>query len=369
MTRFHPKNERIKRRYFVYLKDAMGLNEQSIDSVAKALHRFESHTSFKDFAVFHFEQARAFKRHIMEQRAQRTGEPLSKATLYSTLTALRKFFHWLAGQPGYRAKLTYADAAYFNLPEKDVRVAKTNREPERPTPEQILHVIRAMPFGTEIEQRDRAIVAFIFLTGARDRAVASLKLKHIDIATGKIEQDAREVNTKFGKTFTTFFFPVGEDVRLIVADWVAYLLTTKLWGLDDPLFPASKVEVGPNRQFHVAGLHRMHWSTAAPIRKIFKDAFSRAKLPYFKPHSFRSTLATLAGQVCRTPEEYKAWSQNLGHEQVLTTFRSYGQVPVERQSAVLRNLSARKPDFDRSKLIKIGEELIRAGEASMSEPT
>jgi len=27
-------------------------------------------------------------------------------------------------------------------------------------------------------------------------------------------------------------------------------------------------------------------------------------------------LALLGGQRCRTPEEYKAWSQNLGHEHV-----------------------------------------------------
>jgi hypothetical protein len=26
--------------------------------------------------------------------------------------------------------------------------------------------------------------------------------------------------------------------------------------------------------------------------------------------------------MCRTPEELKAWSQNLGHEDVMTTFRS-----------------------------------------------
>src|SRR5688500_9237203 len=44
------------------------------------------------------------------------------------------------------------------------------------------------------------------------------------------------------------------------------------------------------------------------------------------PHSFRKTLALLGGQQCKTPEEYKAWSQNLGHEHVLTTFCSYGDV-------------------------------------------
>jgi hypothetical protein len=35
-------------------------------------------------------------------------------------------------------------------------------------------------------------------------------------------------------------------------------------------------------------------------------------LPYFNPHSFRKTLALLGGRICKTPEEYKAWSQNLG---------------------------------------------------------
>lgn len=37
-----------------------------------------------------------------------------------------------------------------------------------------------------------------------------------------------------------------------------------------------------------------------------------------------------------TPEEIKAWSQNLGHEGVLTTFTSYGKVPVHRQGELIR---------------------------------
>jgi integrase len=57
-----------------------------------------------------------------------------------------------------------------------------------------------------------------------------------------------------------------------------------------------------------------------------------AGLPYFNPHSFRKTLALLGGELCETPEQYKAWSQNLGHEHVLTTFTSYGNVDSHRQA-------------------------------------
>jgi integrase/recombinase XerD len=58
------------------------------------------------------------------------------------------------------------------------------------------------------------------------------------------------------------------------------------------------------------------------MRTILKEVFAAAGLPYFNPHSFRKTLALLGGQVCKSPEEYKAWSQNLVHEHVLTMFSS-----------------------------------------------
>ncbi len=156
--------------------------------------------------------------------------------------------------------------------------------------EQIKHVISTMPADTEIERRNRALIAFTLLTGARDRAIASMKLKHVDLIAGCVNQDAREVKTKFSKTFNTYFFPVGEEVHEIVAEWVSYLRDEKLWGNDDPLFPATRIELGASRQFEAVGLDRKHWSTASPIRTIFREAFTAAGLPYFNPHSFRNTL-------------------------------------------------------------------------------
>jgi hypothetical protein len=80
-----------------------------------------------------------------------------------------------------------------------------------------------MPATTDIERRDRALIAFTILTGARDGAIASFKLRHIDVVEGKIDQDARHLQTKFSKSFITMFFPVGEDIRTVVADWATYL--------------------------------------------------------------------------------------------------------------------------------------------------
>lgn len=62
-------------------------------------------------------------------------------------------------------------------------------------------------------------------------------------------------------------------------------------------------------------------------------------MPYFNPHSLRNTLVCLGETLCQTPEAFKAWSQNLGHEQVLTTFTSYGDVPPRRQAEILQGLT------------------------------
>jgi integrase len=338
MRTHSPENERIKRAYFIYLREARRLSEPSIDAAAAALSRFEEYTRYRDFKSFRLEQAVAFKRKLAEQVSARTGERLSKRTLFGTLNALRSFFQWLAGQSGYRSRLTYADADYFALSEKETRIAKTGSERPVPSVEQILHVLKLMPDATDIDLRNRSLVSFTLLTGARDGAIASMKLKHVDIAEGKVVQDAREVHTKFSKSFVTWFFPVGDAVRQIVVDWVKYLITEKLFGPTDPLFPATRVILGDGHCFQAGGLSRVHWSNATPIRAVFKEAFERAGLPYANPHSFRKTLAQLGEQLCHTPEEFKAWSQNLGHEQVLTTFSSYGQVAVHRQAELIRTL-------------------------------
>jgi site-specific recombinase XerD len=230
MSSYNAVNERMKRQYFAYLAEAQGHSEQTIDSVAKAIARFEAYARYKDFKTFHIEQAKAFKRDLADQRGHRSGEPLSKATLYATLTALKRFFIWLAGQPGYKSRIDYSDAEYFNLSAKETRIARATRPGRVPTLEQIRHVIQSMPANTDIGCRDRALIAFTILTGARDGAIASFKLRHIDIVECTVDQDAREVRTKFAKSFVTAFFPVGDEIRAVVVDWVNYLRREKLWG-------------------------------------------------------------------------------------------------------------------------------------------
>lgn len=337
MDTYNPKNERIKKAYLYLLKEADQKADTTIDGVRKALHRFEEYTGFADFAGFGKEQAVGFKKQLTSCKAARTGKPLSRATVHTTLQALQEFLRWLARERGYRSKIDASDIRYLNLSKKDISIAKSPRTKIVPTPEQIRAVLDALPTETEIELRNRALIAATFITGMRDGALATLRLKHVDLECKLVTQDPAEVNTKFSKRIETFFFPVGADIEQIFIDWVAFLRVDKLYNHDDPVFPKTYVAANAQMSFEAQGIEPHFWSTAGPICKIFKHAFEGAGLPYFTPHSFRSTLAILGEQICQTPEEFKAWSQNLGHDSPLTTFASYGQVPTHRQGELVRS--------------------------------
>lgn len=315
MKKNSTNNARILYDYIKFLGDAKRQDQSTIDGVMKSINRFEEYTNYLDFSKFKAKHAIGFKKHLLSQKSLVTGDKLSKATVHTTTRHLKIFFQYLVTQKGYRAKINYSDIEYFNLSEKDTRIANTKRRRNVAKIEQIMQTLEAMPYSTAIEKRDRALLAFVILTGARDGAVASVRIKHIDLTEQSFYQDARDVNTKFSKTFTTYFFPVGELPLKILSEWIDYLTKELSYKQSDPLFPKTKLSHNKNQQFEAVGL------------------------PYFNPHSFRNTLVRLGENLCRTPEEFKAWSQNLGHESVLTSFYSYGDVPDYKQAELLRKLA------------------------------
>lgn len=357
----NPVNERVKHKYRRFLKEAQQQSEASVDAVERSLAIFERYNNHNDFKKFHYQQAIGFKKFLGKQINQKTGKPLGKSTMNRTLRNLKSFFQWLSRETGYKSCINYSDAEYFNLSENDVRVATATRQKNYPSLEQIKKVLATMPSESDIEKRDRALLAFAILTGARDSAIASFKLKHIDLDKGCVHQDGRDVKTKFGKTFDTYFFEVGSEIKAIIREWVEYLKIILLWADSDPLFPSTEMGFGVDKGFRSIGLKREHWKNADPIRRIFRGAFEAADLPYYKPHSFRDTLTALGQKWCQTPEQFKAWSKNLGHESVLTTLANYGEVPQERQAEIIQNLNSDRSGTERG-AEEIAQAVVRAME-------
>lgn len=335
MRKNNEENERIKRRYLQYLKAAKRKDASTVLKAAEGILRFEASVGYTSFKRFRIEQAIKFQDRLNSEVSKVTGKPLSKSTIRSIFAANKGFIFWLADQSGYKSRIRHSDADYFNMDAKGARVASAIRETPYPSMEMTRHAFSYLPETTEIERRNKALFAFFMLTGARDGAVASLRLKHINMIDGCVYQDAREVKTKNSKTFTSYFLPVDPEYLACFTAWVTHLKTVALFGPDDPLFPPAKVKP-INGAFQVVGLNREIYKNANTIRAAIKDAFLRADLPPFTPHAFRKTLVKWADTTYPTREAFKAFSQNIGHSSVITSISAYCPVSIERQAELIK---------------------------------
>jgi len=157
------------------------------------------------------------------------------------------------------------------------------------------------------------------------------------------------VKTKGSKYILTSFFPVDKRIKDICIDWLDYLKSEKGFKRKDALFPAMKSGLRKDGSLGVIGFSRDCMKSDTTIRNIIEDAFESAGLKKYHPHSFRHTLTSLGFKVCENGEAIKAWSQNLGHSNVLTTLTSYGTLPNEIQMNVMErigeNLGHKKNKF------------------------
>lgn len=330
MAKHSNENRRIKKKYLDWRKLAKGHSEASIDKAAAAVDLYLDWIGTSDLRQFHSEKAAAFKRSLSSQKNAH-GRQRGASTINGILRELRAFFAWLADQPGYRSRIRHSDAAWFSPDRASDAARHGGLWKPSATPQQITHAIRLMPSSTVLERRDRALVAFLYLTGVREKTAMTVRLQHLDLANNCVHLDGHLVSTKFSKRFTVAFFPVSDDVRQVVCEWAEEMRNDHLRGPADPLFPKTEVGIGPNGGFIAIGLDNEAWRSPARVVKVVKSAFAAAGFPTFGPHSIRRTLIDLANAFCKTPEEFKAWSQNVGHEDVLTTFQHYGSVGKGRQ--------------------------------------
>ncbi len=319
--------------YQANLEQARGLNDKTIAAALRHIRQFEEATGNVDFSQISRDEIIAYK-DIIRAKAEEEGS-LSASTVVHSLGTLKAFFSWLSKQPRF-GKMPRDLPDYFTPPKRLVKIANAATEKHVPSADEIKTLIAAAPVNTVLQRRDRAMIAFLYLTGVRDGALITLRIKHVNVLRKMVFQDAKEVATKASKTMRTAWFPVGEDIETIVVNWLA-----ELRGLgardDDPLFPRGfKKHWGELKEERFDFL-----ASATPVRHIMKAAAEAAGTKYFRPHAIRSTIARMIERWGATAEERKALSQNLGHEDYRTTLVYYGALDDDHQHALIESIRNR----------------------------
>lgn len=337
------QNEVMKKQFFLYLKEVKGFSKDSIDAHERAVLLWQECHENKDFSGFGKQQVMGFKDWLVS-RVNRNGEPLSLVYRYNVLRRLRLFFEWLSMQPHYKSRINSTVVEYLSLSKKETRIAIQPNKRTIPPIEDVIKVIEAIDVQTEVDQRDRALICFTLLTGARISAIYSLPMKAFDETTLTVDQNPRfGVKTKFSKRIVTTFFPIEYEQAIhYFLDWYSYLKGKRGFTPDDPIFPQAVVENGTENisYYNTGEVEPLFWASSNSVRKIFQKRFLEAEIPYYHPHTFRHLVVKEFAKTRLTEEEKKAISQNLGHENTGTTFGSYGygHIEEERQVEIVKNI-------------------------------
>jgi site-specific recombinase XerD len=331
-------NERIKRAYVIWLREARGFSDSTIVAIERAISLWEEFSCYEDFAKYNQSKAVRFKEWLTE-RARINGIA-GDVTAYHTLRHLKSFFQWLSTQPGFKSRIELDSVSYLSLDKKKVRELMTPKSRDYPWLEYVKSLVSSIDVLTEIDQRDRALIAFLLLSGMRDRAVATLPLGCFELEKLEVSQHpSKGVQTKFGKPMTTYLWKFDEELLSCVLTWPEHLKKERLFGAGDPLFPRSRLVQNPvSLTFNANSVEPVFWKGSGPIREILRNRASRAGLKYYNPHSFRHAASHLALSYCRTPEDFRAVSQNLGHEYIGTTILTYGRLDQFRVAEVISRM-------------------------------
>lgn len=348
------KNAKAIRNYVEYLRDAKRRSESTIRAVERAIHSFETATNEADFACFDRHKAKHFT--IWLEKTGSSGNGTSARQSYQILHQLRAFFHWLAFQPGYKSRIQVSDIEYLSLDRKKLQEVNSENLVDWPSKAHVIALVNSIGQDTDIDMRDRALISFLLLSGMRDMAVATLPLGCFDLNKLEILQyPDRGVVTKNSKKFVSRLFEFDTRLLNTVKDWVDYLIQNRHFSASNPLFPRTRViRDESTSEFSSSAVEPVFWKSAGPIRSILKTRSECAELPYYKPHAFRHAASQLALRQCASPEEFRAVSQNLGHENVGTTLTNYAKLTPERIQLVLGSI-----DFENANEDQFDDEFMR----------
>ena len=124
------KNERVKRKFFTWLKQADGCCDSTINSIEKSILLYEDFTKQADFTALNPDKAMKLKKALSKREYR--GKTISPTTRHTYLRYVTKFFSWLSWQPGYKSKTSPDIVSYLKISEKEERIATQCRPVKYP---------------------------------------------------------------------------------------------------------------------------------------------------------------------------------------------------------------------------------------------
>jgi site-specific recombinase XerD len=274
---------------------------------------------------------------------------LDKAPEYQRklLNTARCFFEWARDHwpDRYVLKRQYIDSLRSK--------AKETTVPSREiyTLDQVRALLTYTP-RTLAEERDRAAVAFLYLSGMRVGAFATLPVRAVHIERRPVlvnQWTALGVRTKNDTSANTYLLddPGLDDLHTVVAAW--HTVALENLGLEGMWYSLIEPDGFNFMPCQAPGRYR-----GDGIARRLRLLCGQAGVNYLSPHKLRHGHIVYAVSQCETMADLKAVSQNVMHKQLSTTDAIYARLTDDDVARRIQALG--KPKMNDAEL----DELARA---------
>jgi len=331
------ENNKVIYTYCTYIREGLRKKEASVKKFEHAINLWNKFTKGKDFRKctnqkYYLE----FKDEIRSNTRSLFNE-FSQGHRWQILNNLQGFFKWLSQRPGYKNSTKMSDLVYLSPSKEESDYRNYHEVKNYPTLQQVIKLCDSIKINNDIDLRDRALIAFLFISAIRVDAVASLLICSYKQKSGFIDQNPRHgVRVKFSKQIKTYLFPLSSKLKLYFDEYYNQLIN-KGFGNDKPLFPKSEIKMD-GLSFCKRDTLSQDFMSSSTIREIIKDRCDEAQMERFNPHSFRHGCIALAFENAKDAQEIKAISQNVGHASIQHVMTTYGQLPDKTLELCIKNI-------------------------------
>jgi len=218
------------------------------------------------------------------------GRGVSRRSLLRRIGSVKGFFRYLVK----RGVIKDSPIIHMEMPKTEKRLPKVSPL------EDMIRILAACSGDSVIERRNRAIIAFLYGTGARVSELVGINREDIDFRTGLVK-----LRGKGGKTRLV---PAGRFTIERLSEW---LERRKMSASSDAVFTSLEGKRLSDRQ----------------VRNIVYRAVQKAKVPTpASPHTMRHSFAT---HMLDNGADLRSLQEMLGHVSLSTT-QVYTHVTKQR---------------------------------------
>jgi integrase len=292
----------------------------------------------------------AFLQHILTARLDGQEGQISPSHVKKIVSVANRFFSWLIVHHREYRTLTEAWIDTLKPPNMTIEPIERNKV----TLEEIKAMAKAPVYSLR-DRRIRAAAVFLFLSGMRVSAFATLPVVAVDLEARTVKQwPELGVKTKKDKHATTHLLNIPE-LLAVVKTWDteirAVLGDEGYWFT--PFSPDTE-EIDPT--ITNVGNHR-----DARVRKDLKAWLEQVGLPYHSPHDFWHGHGRYSLKRAKDLPALKAVSQNMMHANLSTTDGIYGilsEIDVSEQIAALEQKIDKGEHIENAQIIPLLKQLL-----------